>query len=272
MPTFDPKMLLFKEDRRNDKGAEVTKTSHVVAGALIFYLFLAVGGGVTYYIVSTKGQAARPAPKIASQTQDSAAKSASPKEEEALPNEEASVGETATEKTTDTDDAEERLRGLAADMEVVLRNGLTFYHYEQEERPPTGVYLRPFVIESSWGPIMKNDVYYFASLAGGYFDWIHGDSIAVSTGGAEYELYFNSGDRRDRLGQDAETLFENFVVDADEEALEMFRAIGSSGYAAITYYNRSDGKSYSRELSSEEVRRIANMIELYDILEELYRK
>ena len=233
---------------------------------LVLYLILGVAGGVTYlvYTKNARGKAELPPTKPSAVAE----KVVAPAPE--MPPTEANPPAPSAESAADA--MERRINELAAGMETLWISGNKMYHYEQDSHPPTGVYWRPFIMENKWGPTMKNDIYYFASVSdGGFYDWIRGDALAVETGDYSGVLYLPDKERHDKLSSDAESLYENYVLDADEEVLTAYRAIRNAQGGRITYYNQANGKSLTSYLTGEEVSRISAMIELYDLLLELYR-
>ena len=237
---------------------------------MVLYLILGVAGGVTYLMYKKNAPekfTAAPA-KQEQQTQNNSPSDNVTEPTEKVPEVKAE-GEPTEEKLGA---AERRINELSAGMETIWINGNKLYHYEQDPRPPTGVYWRPFILENKWGPLMKNDIYFYASISdGGFYDWIRGDALTVEAGDYVGTLYLPAKERHDKLSSDAESLFENYVLDADAEVLSMYRAIRQAQGGRITYYNTNDGKSLTSYLTDEEVSHISNMIELYDLLVELYR-
>ena len=62
-----------------------------------------------------------------------------------------------------------------------------------------------------------------------------------------------------------------YVVNADKKTVAAFKRIAQAKQGSIVYYNGGTGKSRHHTLSTEEVTRISEMVELYELLSEEHK-
>lgn len=160
----------------------------------------------------------------------------------------------------------EREETLRSEMKIVERNGLTLYTFDYPKKPEPGVYLRPFIISDGIDDELKFDVYYFYDINDSQKTaWIHGDALTVTTDVGNHTLVFSAKDRRDKMATDAEDLAENYVHTATQEEETLLVEIGASSSVSLRYYQQDTGFGRTQQLTREEIRKIHDMLELYQL-------
>ena len=228
------------------------------------YLILMAAGGAAYYAVLQRPPADRQA---ASGEPKAEASDAARKEAE---------GKRAAEKKTAEEEAKKRLEAaeqrakqreeLIAGMQVITRGGVTYYTYHHDEHPMSGVYLRPFIAERDGDCVLKNDVYYYSSLEDENYGWLHADHLDVNADGYTVTLAFDSGKRRDKLGKGAESVTENYVVNADPATIQMLKAVGNASHVTLHFYQAGSPGTVS-DLGRADIRRVRDMVTLYELFQ-----
>lgn len=238
------------------------KKSHIVAGALVLYLLIAVIGSAAYFAYEQQ-QA-----KLA-QTRQAETQAAAVKEPPSFPKEEPQVTE-AELKARDAQKAvQEKSQELKGGMQAETINGVTYYKHHWPKKPAPGVYLRPFVAEGQGVCLLKNDVYYYYNIHDPeQTAWIMGDHVAIIAGGQTTTIAFDPSTMRKHMASDAEWLVESYVVNADKKTVAAFKRIAQSKQGELVYY-KEGGKARRHTLSAEEVTRISEMVELYELLSEM---
>lgn len=229
---------------------------NVLLAVLIFCLFLMVGGGATYYAVLQR-------PAVG--TEDGTAAKDLPGKTDG----EAEAKRTAREKERADRREAKRQRDkqkeqLLSGMKVVLRNGAAYYTCHNDPEM-SGIYLRPFIVEREGEYLLKNDVYYCSLLEDPDYGWIHGDRLDVQADDFWATFAFDASKRRDKLGKGAESLTENYVVNADAATVEMLKAVGNASHVTLHFYKEGSQGSV-QILGREDIRRVRDMMALYEIL------
>ena len=229
------------------------KKSQIIIAAVILYLIIMTMGGAAYYAYSIQHDARQA--RIAQEAKDEAAESKAVQEKAAV-----------QEKNADEELKKEQVSKRSDSMEVETRGGVDYYKYPWLVKPPSGVYLRPFVAERNGVCVFKNDIYYFYEITDPeQTAWIFGDRLAIHAGGQTTTLELDPSKLHKRMASDATWLSENYVMNADKKTLEAYRRIAKSDSAYIVYY-KVGGKQRRHDLSATELQRIREMVELYDIL------
>ena len=231
------------------------KKSHIIGGAVVLYLMIAVVGAVAYYVYDMKHEE-----KAAQMEQQAQAELAARRQAR----EEAAAKEAPAKKEQE---AEKKLDDLQGSIKTTTIHGVTYYKHRWPSKPETGVYLRPFIAERGDACVLKNDIYYFYSIADeSQKAWIFGDRLSIYAGGQETVLILDPSEMRKRVASDASWLAENYVMNADKETIDAFRRIAASGSGYMVYY-KEGGKSQRHDFTAEDVERIGEMLELYDTLQ-----
>ncbi len=156
-------------------------------------------------------------------------------------------------------------RELQKGMKETVRGNVTFYTHNYSNKPPSGVYIRPFVIKGKENAILKNDVYYYVSTDDSDFGWIHGDTVTITADGATIVWNFDPQKRRDKLAKTAEEITEHYVETASDARIADLKAIGNAGSVSVYYYSNETGKGRSSPMSRENIRHIKDMVKLYEL-------
>ena len=240
------------------------KKSHIIAVAAVLYLLIMVIGVAAYFAYETehaKVEKARQAAQTMTETAPAAKKQEKEPEEKVDP---ALIQAAAAKKA-----AEKKKQDLKGGMHSETINGVTYYKHTWPKKLAPGVYLRPFVAEGQGGCLLKNDVYYFYTIHDAeQTAWVMGDHLDIAAGGQTTTLSFDPSTMHKHMASDAEWLSENYVVNADKKTVAAFKRIAQSKQGSIVYYNSSTGKARRHELSIEEVTRISEMVELYELLQQ----
>ena len=248
-----PKLLWGGENRPDLSGGDGVKKSHIILTAGVVYLVIMVVGGAIYYAYRQRPMAAPAeessvaAVKAPSAEEQAAAKAAAAEEEKAK-------------------QREKRIDELKAALKTETIHGITYYRYDWPQRMPTGVYLRPFVAVGNGRCVLKNDVCYAYSIDDPQQTaWINGDRLDILAGGQRTTLSFDPKTMHKQMAPDASWLMENYVTEADPDALAALHRVAAASNAELVYY-KSDGKSRQQMLSAEEIERVRVMVELYELL------
>ncbi|MCR5438493.1 MAG: hypothetical protein K6F01_03525 [Selenomonas sp.] len=229
------------------------KKSQIIIAAVILYLIIMTMGGAAYYAYSIQHDARQA--RIAQEAQDEAAERKAVQEKAA-----------EQEKKPEEEPKEQRTSKRAGSMEVETRGGVDYYKHPWPVKPPSGVYLRPFVAERNGVCVFKNDIYYFYEITDpAQTAWIFGDRLAIHAGGQTTTLELDPSKLHKHMASDASWLAENYVMNADKKTLAAYRRIAKSDSAYIVYY-KVGGKERRHDLSAQEIKRIREMVELYDTL------
>ncbi|MBR2216397.1 MAG: hypothetical protein IJ849_11685 [Selenomonadaceae bacterium] len=254
-------------------------SKQVITGAIVGYIFVLGFGGVAYFFLPEIKEAI-PALAMTPQPNEITADEPRVAEDEAEREqaERAKAEAEAAEKRRQEAEAkrakeqelaaarEARVETLTSGMKESLRGGVTLYTFSDGSKMSSGVHLRPFVMRGYEDVVLKNEICYYYSI---YDDiptnWVHGDALSVQADGQTFWFQLDPDKRRDHLASDAESLTERFVSTADDNALAMLRAVAKAGNVTLYYY-KTGGVGCTTVMSREELRRIRDMVELYDLL------
>ena len=156
-------------------------------------------------------------------------------------------------------------RELQKGMKETVRGNVTFYTHNYSNKPPSGVYIRPFVLKGKDNAILKNDIYYFVAVDDANFGWVHGDTVNITADGTTIVWSFDPQKRRDKLSKSAEEISENYVETASDACIADLKTIGNATNVSVYYYNHETGSSRSSPMSRENVRHIRDMVKLYEL-------
>lgn len=237
-------------------------TKHVLVGAFIFYLILMAAGGAAYYAVQQRAGAENVA--TASAVGKSDAETEKEKEKADPEAERKKRAEERAKRQEEERKRQKQREDLVSGMKVVTRNGTTYYSHPHDEQT-SGIYLRPFIAERDGECVLKNDVLYYSTLEDANYGWVHGDHLEVQADGATVILAFDSTKRRDKLGKGAETVTEHYVVNADEKAVQMLKAVGNAANVTLRFYQEGSYGA-SHPLGRQDIRRVRNMVALYEMM------
>ncbi len=155
-------------------------------------------------------------------------------------------------------------RELTAPMKETVRGNVTFYTHDYSNTPPSGVYIRPFVIKGHSDAILKNDVYYYVTLEDADFNWVNGDTVTINADGRTITWHFDPAKRRGKFGKGAESLFESYVETAPASRIADLKAIGDAKNVTVTYSGK-EGRSRTTPMSRENIRHVRDMVKLYEL-------
>ena len=231
----------------------VVKKTQILLAAGIFYLGILIVGGSIYMAYRLRPHPEPPEPatlKVAA---------ASTTAEQAREQKEAVAAEEAKRR-------EKRIDQLKASMDCETVHGITYYRYDWAPRMPSGVYLRPVIAMGNGRCILKTDVRYSYTIDDPQQTaWIFGDRLDIVTSQARTTLAFNPTRRHKQMASNAEWLMEAYVTEAIPAAITALRQVVAAGHGQIVYYQQG-GKSRLQELSTGEIERIRNVLELYDLM------
>lgn len=163
---------------------------------------------------------------------------------------------------------EKREQALKNAMKEETINGITYYKYRWPKKPAPGVYLRPFVLAGGSRAAIAYEVYYYYHINDPLQTaWINGDHLDIAAGGEVTTVTLDFSKINKHMASDAEWLVESYSLNADKPVLAAFKRILASSGGYIVYYH-AGGKSRRHDLSSAEVQRLQEMVELYEMLAE----
>lgn len=222
--------------------------------AVVLYLIIMVIGGAAYYAYSVQHDARQA--RLEQQAQQEMADRKADRES------------VAPEKKQATEEVAKdgRVEQLSESMQMETRGGVTYYKSPWPVKPPSGVYLRPFVAERDGICVFKNDIYYFYAIDDPeQTGWIFGDRLDIHAGGQVTTWELDVSKLHKYMASDASWLSENYVMNADKKTMEAYRRIAKSDSAYLVYY-KAGGKQRRHDLSTKELKWIREMVELYDTL------
>lgn len=246
-------------------------TKQVVIAFLVLYLILMGVGGAMYYAivnppaqrVETKSNADE-AKKNTAEIKVATKKEKELQEKKKKEEEERKAREAEEAKRREESANMEKLREeIEGKMKIVTRGGVTFYTHNRGKEMP-GVHLRPFIASKNGNIILKHDIYYYSALDDANYGWIHGSHLDVTADGNVFSYELDPSERRDKLGKGAEDLTESYVMDADKNVVEMLKAVGKA--TNVTLHYSGDAETVCT-LSRADIRRINEMMTLYEIME-----
>jgi len=159
-------------------------------------------------------------------------------------------------------------RELKDNMKEETINGITYYKYSWPKKPEPGVYLRPFVLDGGSRVSLAYEIYYYYHISDPLQTaWINGDHLDIVAGGEVTTVNLDFSRINKHMASDAEWLVESYSLNADKTVMAAFKRILGTGGGSILYYH-AGGKSRHHDLSAAEVKRIREMMELYEMLAE----
>ncbi len=235
------------------------KTSRIVLIAVLCYVLLIAGGLGAYFLLKGEKsvQEARESVKAAQSLQEE--KPAAP---ETMPKE----TEEERQKKAAATARENRIEELKSHMQERQKGDMTYYTFGYSDKPAPGVYLRPFIIETGSGVLLKHDVYYYYTIndpAG--TNWIFGDHLDITADGVTETEAFDPEKLHKFMAVNAESLSENYVLTADKTIVALLKRAGNAKKANIRYYKRGEKERY-HTLTAEEKKRIRETVELYELM------
>lgn len=189
--------------------------------------------------------------------------------------------EEAREKARKEEREAQRLAEEAAEKERAahidrLREGMeridagvyTWYSYPEEKELSGGLYVRPLLGHSRDCTFRCNILYYYSIHESSHRAWIFGDRFAIEADGVRRTWELDEKKRRDRLAKDVESLTERYQIALGEDGADILRRAAFARTVRCIYWSSADGKSVSCTLTTEEKRRLQNMMALYDLWQE----
>ena len=163
---------------------------------------------------------------------------------------------------------EARIEKLKEGMERVDSGSYTWYRYPEEKPLSGGLYVQPLLGHNRDSTFRCNILYYYSMHESSMRGWIFGDHFAVEADGERHSWEIEEKKRRDHLDKDVEFLTERSQIALGEEGAAILRRAANARTARFIYWSTAEGKSISHTLTSEEKRRLRNMIALYDLWQE----
>ena len=163
---------------------------------------------------------------------------------------------------------EARIEKLKEGMERVDSGSYTWYRYPEEKKLSGGLYVQPLLGHSRDSTFRCNILYYYSMHENSMRGWIFGDHFAIEADGERRTWKIEEKKRHDHLDKDVEFLTERSQIALGEEGTSILRRASNARTARFVYWSTAEGKSISHTLTSEEKRRLRNMIALYDLWQE----
>ena len=138
----------------------------------------------------------------------------------------------------------------------------------EAEKLSGGLYVQPLLGHSRVSTFRCNILYYYSMHESSMRGWIFGDHFAIEADGERRTWEIEEKKRRDHLDKDVEFLTERSQIALGEEGSFILRRASNARTARFIYWSKAEGKSISHTLTSEEKRRLRNMIALYDLWQE----
>ncbi|MCR5758087.1 MAG: hypothetical protein K6F95_09295 [Selenomonas sp.] len=240
------------------------KRSSIIISAVVLYIVIMAVGAAAYFYV-TEQQKIQQEQQQALQKQQEKTPEELQREEAKAKEEEIRRQEEAREKAAQ-EARDKQKRELKENMMEETISGITYYKYDWPKKPEPGVYLRPFVVGGSTRPRLAYEVYYYYHINDPeQTAWINGDHLDITAGGQVTTVNFDATKLSKHMASDAEWLVETYSLTASPEVLAAFKRLVSTGGGHILYYH-TGGKSRYHDLSATEVKRIREMVELYEML------
>ena len=186
----------------------------------------------------------------------------------ALLEEETLSPEEAAQEAAQREEREARIEKLKEGMERTDSGAYTWYSYPEEKKPAGGLYVQPLLGHSRDSTFRCNILYYYSMHESSMRGWIFGDHFAIEADGERRTWEIAEKKRRDHLDKDVEFLTERSQIALGEEGAFILRRASNARAARFIYWSTAEGKSISHTLTSEEKRRLRNMIALYDLWQE----
>ena len=239
---------------------------YIIIIAVTFYLMIMLAGGIAYFVLSSRQQEATNAPVSTMLQEEMSEGNATLDTDNTIENkEQASKTDMTVANKAEPIHPDYDLNSLLANVNESVHDGITFYTHDYEKWPPTGIYLRPFIVRGE-SCLLKNDVLYAYSIHDGQGEpWVHGDALDINADGQTFTIKFNPKKRHDNVSTGADHITENYVVTATAEMVNILRAVAYANQVTLYYYQQGQsGRSYA--LSRDDIRRVKEMVNLYDLL------
>lgn len=244
------------------------KKSHIIIGAVVVYILIMAAGVAAYYYIAQEQKIQQEA-RLAAELQKEREKTPEELQREAQKAKEEELRRQAEEQERQKrEKRKKRERELKDSMQEETINGITYYKYRWPKKPEPGVYLRPFVLAGGVRAAMAYDVYYYYHINDALQTaWINGDHLDIVAGGEVTTVALDFSKINKHMASDAEWLVESYSLNADKSVIAAFKRMLATGGGYIVYYH-AGGKSRRHDLSAAEVKRIQEMMELYEMLAE----
>ena len=246
-------------------GVRPVNKNKIIIGAVIFYIIIMAAGAAAYFYVDQQQKEQQAQAEVAVQQE---------KTPEELQREAEKVKEEEIKRQIEEqervkrENKKKKERELKDSMREETINGITYYKYRWPKKPEPGVYLRPFVLAGDTRASLAYEVYYYYHINDPLQTaWINGDHLDIVAAGETTTIAFDFSKINKHMASDAEWLVESYSLTADKQVVAAFKRILSVGGGYIVYYH-AGGKSRQHDLSAVEVRRIREMMELYEMLAE----
>ena len=240
------------------------KKSTIIIVALFLYIIIMAAGVAAYFYMDEQQ-------KIQQEQQQALVQEKSPEElqrEAAKAKEEELRRQAEEQERVKQEKRLQKERELKDSMEEETVNGITSYKYSWPKKPEPGVYLRPFVLAGGGRAALAYDIYYYYHISDPLQTaWINGDHLDIAAGGEVTTVLLDFSKINKHMASDAEWLVESYSLRADKKVMAAFKRMLATGGGYIVYY-QAGGKSRRHDLSAVEVRRVREMIELYELLAE----
>ena len=253
------------EDKASGIEVRLVKKTSIIIGAVIVYIIIMAAGIGAYFYFDQQQKVHQEALQAAEQLK----KEKTPEElkREAEKAKEEELRRQAEEQERQKrEQRRKKERELKEAMKEENINGITYYKYNWPKKPEPGVYLRPFVMAGGVKAAMAYEIYYFYHINDPLQTaWINGDFLDIVAGGETTTVPLDYTRINKHMASDAEWLIESYSLTAAPNVMAAFKRILATGGGSIVYYH-SGGKSRHHDLSATEVKRIREMMELYEIL------
>ena len=238
------------------------KSVRIVRYAILFCVLVALFTGAMLYYSSTHRDETQSVLALLEE------ETLSPEEaaQEAAQREEREAERLAEE--TRRKEREARIEKLKEGMERVDSGSYTWYRYPEEKKLSGGLYVQPLLGHSRDSTFRCNILYYYSMHENSMRGWIFGDHFAIEADGERRTWKIEEKKRHDHLDKDVEFLTERSQIALGEEGASILRRASNARTARFVYWSTAEGKSISHTLTSEEKRRLRNMIALYDLWQE----
>lgn len=248
-------------------GVRPLKKSSIIIGAVVIYIIIMAAGAGAYFYFDQQQKLHQE--QLQAQAQLKKEKTPEELQREAQRAKEEEMRRQEEEKQRQQQEARKKKeRELKDSMKEETVNGITSYKYNWPKKPDPGVYLRPFVMAGNGRAALAYEVYYYYNISDPLQTaWINGDHLDIVAGDQTTTVAFDPSKITKHMAKDAEWLIESYSLSADKQVIDAFKRILATGGGYIVYYHVG-GKSRHHDLSSVEVKRIREMLELQEILAE----
>lgn len=240
---------------------------NIIIGAVILYLVIIAAGAAAYFYFDEQQKLQQEQV----QAEEAKQREKTPEElqrEAEKAKEEGIRRQIAEQERVKEEARKKKERELKDAMQEETVNGITYYKYRWPKKPEPGVYLRPFVLGGDVQARLAYEVYYYYHIRDPLQTaWINGDHLDIVAAGETTTVAFDFSKINKHMASDAEWLVESYSLSADKQVMAAFKRILAVGGGYIVYYH-AGGKSRRHDLSAVEVRRIREMMELYEMLAE----